>query len=129
MIKQRTSFKGPDSINVLSIRKTDHNSILLQEAEARTYANRNDMKALIKRNIDDGLMTSFHADRIEEFSAIFSKNINYKKYKYGSTYIPIEIAISLKEEAKNNLVTCLIDDDFNIEGNPTSAYNRTFKHI
>ena len=129
MVEQRVSFKGPDSINVCTVDKTDHNSILLQEAEARFYTNRTDMKALIKRNIDDGLMTDFHADGIEEFSALYSKDIDYEKYKIGSTYVPVEIAISLKEETKNRNTIGIIDNDHNEDGDLLDEYTRRFKRI
>ena len=129
MVEQRVSFKGPDSINVCTVGKTDHNSILLQKAEVLSYANRTDMKALIKRNIDDGLMTNFHADGIEEFSALYSKDIDYEKYKIESTYVPVEIAISLKEEAKNRNTIGIIDDDYNEDGDLLDEYTRRFKRI
>ena len=49
MVEQRSSWKGPDTINVSSVGKTDHGSILIQEAEAHSYANCTDMKILIQR--------------------------------------------------------------------------------
>ena len=53
MVEQRSSWKGPDTINVSSFEKTDHGSILIQEYESRSYANHTDMKILIKRLIVD----------------------------------------------------------------------------
>ena len=47
MVEQQISWKGPDNMNVSSVGNTDHGSILIQEAEARSYANRTDMKSLI----------------------------------------------------------------------------------
>ena len=35
MLEQRSSWKGPDTINVSSVGKTGHGSILIQESEAR----------------------------------------------------------------------------------------------
>ena len=53
MVEQRSSWKGTDTINVSSVGKTDHSSILIQEAELRSYANLTDMKSIIQRLIDD----------------------------------------------------------------------------
>lgn len=127
MVEQRSSWKGPDTINVSSVGRTDHNSVLLHEAEARSYANRTDMKSLINGLIADGKMTADHAEGIEGFSYHFSQNIDYDKYKSGATYVPLEIAISMKEEARNRDVMGLVDDDEDIDGNIVSTYSRKFK--
>ena len=55
MVKQRRAWQGPESINVSSVGKTDHGSVLVQEAVARSYTNRTDVKSLNQRLIiDDG---------------------------------------------------------------------------
>ena len=53
MVEQRSSWIGPDTINVSSIGKTDHGSSLIQWAEESSYASRTDIKSLIQRLIDD----------------------------------------------------------------------------
>ena len=53
MVEQRSLWKGPDTINVSSVGKTDHGSILIQEYEAHLYANCTDMRILIQRLMDD----------------------------------------------------------------------------
>ena len=53
MVVQRSSWKGPDSINVSSVGKTDNGSILIQETEALSYSNHRDMKGLMQRLIDN----------------------------------------------------------------------------
>ena len=53
MAEQQISWKGLDTINVSSVGKTDHGSILIQESEACSYTNRTDTKSLIQRLIDD----------------------------------------------------------------------------
>eukprot|EP00957_Ditylum_brightwellii_P188683 14363217-Ditylum_brightwellii.AAC.1 len=65
MVEHWSSWKGPDSINVSSVGKTDRGSVLVQKAEARSYANRTDMKALIQRLIDKGKISNNHAEGIE----------------------------------------------------------------
>ena len=100
MAEQWSLWKGPDTINISSVGKTDHGSILIQEAEARSYANRTDMKILLQRLIDDKKISNDHAERIEEFS-IFSRNVDNMKYKFGSNYVPAEISMSMEEEEKN----------------------------
>jgi hypothetical protein len=129
MVEQRSSWKGPDSINVSSVGKTDHGSVLVQEAEARSYANRTDMKSLIQRLIDDGKMSDDHAEGIEEFSNSFSTKIDYEKYRSGSNYVPAEIAMAMKQEEKNREVVGIIDDDEDDEGNLLPEYSRKFKRI
>ena len=87
------------------------------------------MKVLLKRHIDDRVITDFFANGIEEFSEFYSKDIDYEKYKTGSTYVPVEIVISLKEEAKNRSVIGIIDDNVDEEGQQLTEYNRRFKRI
>ena len=53
MLEQRSSWKGPDTINVSSVVKTDRGSILIQESEARPYSNCTDIKSIIQRLTDD----------------------------------------------------------------------------
>ena len=79
MLEQQSLLKGPYTINVSNVGKTDRSSILIQEAEARPHANRTDMKSRIKSLIDDGKMPNDHAEGIEEFSKYFSRNVDYTK--------------------------------------------------
>ena len=113
MVEQRFSWNGPDTINISSVGKTNHNSLLLYQAEARSIANRSDMKSLLKRSVDDGKMSNFHANGIEEYSEYYSRNKDYEKYKFGATYVPFEIALGLKKEARNHECFVTIDDDMN----------------
>ena len=73
MIEQRTSWKGPDTINVSSVGKTDHGSILIREDEACLYANLTYTKNIIQRLIDDETFSNDHAEVIEEFSKLFQE--------------------------------------------------------
>ena len=93
MVEQRSSWKGPDTINVSIVGNTDHGSILIQESEACPYANRTDIKILIQRLIDDEKISNYHAERTKEFSKSFSRNVDYMKYKFVSDYVPAEIAM------------------------------------
>ena len=129
MVEQRSSWKGPDSINISSVGKMDHNSILVQEAEARSYSNRTDMKNLIQRLIDDKKMTNDHAEGIEEFSQLFSMKVNYDHYKVGSNYVPAEIAMAMKEEKNNREIIGIVDDDMDSLGNAIPEYEKKFKRI
>ena len=71
MAEQRISWKGPDTINVPSVGKTDHGSIWIQESEACLYANRTDTKSIIQILIDDENMSNYHAEGKEEFCNFF----------------------------------------------------------
>ena len=53
MVQQQSSWKVPDTINVSSVGNTDHGLILIQEAEARLYANHTGLKSLIQRLMND----------------------------------------------------------------------------
>ena len=68
MVKQRSSWKRPYTINISSVWKTYHGSILIQKSEARSYANRKDMKSLIQRLTDDEKTCNDHAEGIKEFT-------------------------------------------------------------
>ena len=128
MVEQRFSWKGPDSINISSIGKTDHNSILLHQAEARSVANRSDMKGLLKGLVDEGIISNNHADSIEEYSKHCSEETDYSNYKIGATYVPLEVALSMKREGRNRECDVTIDDDEN-EGVLLPPYTRKFKRI
>ena len=65
MVEQQSSWKGPDTISVSSFGMTDDGSILIQKYEARSYANRDDMKSLIQRLIDDEKIYNDHAEGIQ----------------------------------------------------------------
>ena len=64
MVEQRSSWKGPDTINVSSVEKTDHGPILIQESEGRSYANSTDMKSLSQKLFDDENISNNHAEGI-----------------------------------------------------------------
>ena len=109
-----------------SVGKTDHGSVLVQEAEAQSYTNRTDVKSLNQRLIiDNGKMTDDHAEGIEEFSNLFSTKIDYEKYRCGSNYVPAEIAMAMKQEEKNRDVVGIVDDDEYDEGNVLPEYGES----
>ena len=71
VVEQQSLWKVPYTVNVSSVGKTDHGSILIQETKARSYANRADTKIIIQRLLDDEKMSNDHAEGIEEFSKYF----------------------------------------------------------
>ena len=73
MVEKRSSCKVSYSIHVLSVGKTDHGSILIQESVACSYANHMDMKDIIQWLIDDEKMSNDHAEVIEELSKLLSR--------------------------------------------------------
>ena len=116
-------------MNVTSIGRTDHNSVLIREAEAQSYTNRSDMKKLMQSHIDDNLMSDHHANGIKEFAETRATEIDYNQYKYGSTFVPVEIAMIMKESCRDREVIGYIDDDIDYEGYSIPEYNQKFKRI
>ena len=51
------------------------------------------------------------------------------KYKFGSNYVPSEIAISMKEEENIREITGVIDNDVDDSGNAIQEYNLKCKII
>ena len=51
------------------------------------------------------------------------------KYKFGSNYVPAEIAMSIKEEENNIEVIGIIDNDVDDLVNAIQDYNRKYKRI
>jgi hypothetical protein len=92
-------------------------------------ANRSDMKILLKRLVDDRTISDDHADSVEAYSKLFSENIDYDKYKSAAIFVPVEVAISMKKEARNRESFVIIDDDLNEEGSIIPSYTRKFKRI
>ena len=79
IVEQQSLWKVPYTINVSSVGKTDHGSILIQESEVPLYANRTYIKILIQNLIDDEKISNNHSERIEEFSKYFTRNVDYTK--------------------------------------------------
>ena len=52
-----------------------------------------------------------------------SRSVDYMKYKFGSNYVPAEIAMSMKEEEKNREVIGIIDNDVDDLDNAIQDYN------
>ena len=55
-----------------------------------------------------------HAEGIEQFVKILERRHNFSKLKEGATYVPAEIAISMKEEARNCEVIGIVDHGITI---------------
>ena len=51
------------------------------------------------------------------------------KYKFGSNYVPAEIAMSMEEENNNREVIGIIDYGVDDSGNAIQEYNRKYKII
>ena len=52
-----------------------------------------------------------------------SRNVDCTKYKFGSNYVPGEIAISMKEEQNNREVIGVIENDVDDFGKTIQEYN------
>ena len=51
------------------------------------------------------------------------------KYKFGSNYVPAEIAVSMKEEEKNRGFIGTVDNYLDYLGNAKEEYNQKYKRI
>ena len=71
MVEQRSSWKGPDTINVSSVWKYYHGYILIQKSQARLYAKYKDMKSLIQRLIDNENLPTIMLKELKSFLDIF----------------------------------------------------------
>ena len=70
MVEQWISWRCLETINVSSVGKTNHSSILIQESKACSHDNRICMKILIQRLIDDEKFSNDIAEGIVEFFLI-----------------------------------------------------------
>ena len=68
---------------------------------------------------------SFQNHYLKWFSSESIDN-NYQKYKDGSTYVPVEITISMIEEERNREVIGVIDNDLDDSGNYLPVYYKVF---
>ena len=87
------------------------------------------MKSLIQMLIYDENISNNHAEGIEEFYKNKSRNDDYMKYKFGSNYIPAEIAMSMKKEENNSEFIVSIDYGVDDSGNEIQECNQKFKRI
>ena len=51
--------------------ETDHNSLLLHQAEAQSVANRSDAKVLLLQLVDDSKMSNDHVNSLEKCATFF----------------------------------------------------------
>ena len=70
-----------------------------------------------------------HAEGIEEFSKINSRNVDYMRYKFGSDYVPAEMAMFMKEEENNREFIGITDNDTDNLVITTQDYIRKYKRI
>ena len=59
----------------------------------------------------------------EQKSFFYNRNVDFLKYKFGSNYVPGEIAISMKEEQNNREVIGVIENDVDDFGKTIQEYN------
>ena len=83
----------------------------------------------MKSYVDENLISDFHGKEIKEFAENKASEIDYDKHKNGSTFVPVEISVTMKESCGNREVVSLIDYDFDDEGNMIPEKNRNFKHV
>ena len=116
-------------MNIASIRRTDYNSILVREAEAQSYTNCLDMKKVIQSYINDNLMSDYYVKDIKEFTETRASKIDHDQYEYELAFVPVEIAMTLKEYYRDYKVIRIIHNDINNERNIIPKYSQKFKYI
>eukprot|EP00957_Ditylum_brightwellii_P054591 4136320-Ditylum_brightwellii.AAC.1 len=67
-------------------------------------------------------MSRDHAEGIEQFADILERRHNFSKLEEGATYVPAEIAVSMKEEARNCELIGIVD-----HGITTNSYPKKYK--
>jgi len=105
MHEQQSSFKGIDTIDVTNVSDFSHSSELLWEAQARSMTNRTDMLPLLDQFVEEKKLSNFGATGLKSFAKQYSENINYNIFKYGGTYMPVEVAMQMHRDSHDRQIT------------------------
>ena len=74
-------------------------------------------------------MSEAHANSIAKMAQQEDDNIDYNQYKTETTFVPFDVAMAMKEQARNRDVCGIIDNDVDDEGNLLPEYNKKLKRI
>ena len=87
--------------------------------EARSTANRPDIKAHLTKLKEEKKAYSFIEYQNREYSRNYSKHINYDQFTIGSTCVPLEAAVIIQRETQERKMKSII----NREDAPDSTLN------
>lgn len=108
MHEQRGTFSGLDTCSITNFGNFDRTSILLDESEARSIAGRPDISALLNNLVDDKLFPLSFAESKRKQSRKKMENVKLDEFVSGSTYVPVEAAMSLQRETLNEECNVII---------------------
>ena len=110
MHEQRGSFNGIDTCNLASFGNFDYCSKLLHDSESRSIGNRPDINALLNKLCDENKITVKYANSMRQSAKDMGEEIDFEKYIYGSTYVPLEAAMILQREINERPVKVVWDE-------------------
>ena len=113
MHEQRGSFQGIDTCDITDFGKFSFCSLLLDESESRSIANRPDINSLLDNLKNDGLLTSETVDGIRKRSRNNCPSDEVmEKCLEGSTYVGLEDSMQMQHEiVEGNFIEVTINDD------------------
>ena len=126
MHEQRGSFNEIDTCNLASFGHFDICSKLLNDNESRSIGNRPDINTLLNKYVDEYKMPKEYANSMRESAKQMNDEIDFKKYTYGSTYVPLEAAMILQREINEKSIKVMWDNrDVDDDGNelPNVTFN------
>ena len=126
MHEQRGTFNGIDTCNVTSYRNFSFRSKLLSDAESRSLHHRPDINSLLSQLVDEKEVSNFIANEKRNHARNVCQNVDFKRYFYGATYVPVEAAMMLQQDMINNTCTVIKENEGRNEfGDPVPNFTLT----
>ena len=117
MHEQRGTFNGIDTCNVTSYHNFNFRSKLQSENESRSIINRPDMNSLLSQLTREKSISHITANDKRKLAKRLYEGFDFIPFIYGSTYVPIQIALEYQRENSNPFVKIIIDDREDRSGN------------
>lgn len=110
MHEQRSTFNSIDTCSITAYRKFYFTSYLHSELESRSIANLHDINGLLTQLTKEKVISKYADNEKRKEIKKMAENIDFDKYIYGSTFVPLEVAMSLHREREDKLISCLLDN-------------------
>ena len=110
MHTQTGTFNGLDTCSCTTFHKFDKCSKLSSEIVSRSITNRPDINAHVNTLVSENVLSNFAANGMREEALRISQSIDYEPYMYGSTFVPLEVAMTLQREVMDEDCEALNDE-------------------
>ena len=119
--EQRGTFNGIDTFGLTDHRRFNFTSRLIGESESRAIVNRSDVHSLITQLAEEKVYGHCIANSKIEEAREMTQGIDFKALLSGSTYVPMDVAMNMISDKKENEIVAVADNEEERE------YNKKFR--